>query len=187
MKFERGNSTRLQWIDANLAYRYDKDKVTPVRMREERPLWRDAGPLLLLNEADHGGGEKKVSFRRPDVVEQAFSIFDLDRSLSVQVYGMRTDMKMKVFEWVKSAWQVPARLGDPPLGEHRPARTRSGGASCLRIALLHQGALSSRGSGKQGGVGKSIGPLRTRVLATSRIEISSFDASLCGLGPRCGG
>ncbi|MFA5064067.1 MAG: type I-E CRISPR-associated protein Cse1/CasA [Dehalococcoidia bacterium] len=111
MNFEKGDSTRLTWIDGSIAYRYDKDRVTPVRMRENRPLWRDAGPLLLLNEVEHGRDETKVSFRRPDVVEHAFSLMDTGDTLIIQVYGMRTDMKMKIFEWAKSAWSVPSKLG----------------------------------------------------------------------------
>ncbi len=111
MKFDKGDSTRLTWIDASLAYRYDKDKPTPIRMRGNRPLWRDAGALSLLNEIEHGRDERKVSFRRPDVVEQAFALTRPDHPLTIQVYGMRTDMKMKVFEWVKSAWSVLSNLG----------------------------------------------------------------------------
>lgn len=111
MKFKKGDSTRFTWIDANLAYRYDKDKVTPVRMREGRPLWRDAGPLLLLNESEHGRSEQKVLFRRPDVVEQAFKLIANTSPLMIQVYGMRTDMKMKVYEWAKSVLLIPVTLG----------------------------------------------------------------------------
>ena len=110
IKFEKGDSTRLNWIDSSLAYRYENDKVTPIRMRENRPLWRDAGPLLLLNEREHGRGEKRVSFRRPDVVEQAFAVSDGEPFVN-QLYGMRTDMKMKVFEWAKSVLSVPCKLG----------------------------------------------------------------------------
>lgn len=111
MKFEKGDSTRLTWIDASLAYRYSKDQRAPVRMRENRTLWRDAGPLLLLNDSEHGRDEKRVSFRRPDVVEQAFELIDAGDPLVIQVYGLRTDMKMKVFEWAKSTWSVPSELG----------------------------------------------------------------------------
>jgi CRISPR system Cascade subunit CasA len=147
MKFEKGDSTRFEWIDANLAYRYDKDKVMPIRMRESRPLWRDAGPLLLLNEAEHGLGDRKFSFRRPDVVEHAFAITNTDDSLSVQVYGMRTDMKMKVFEWAKSDWTVPSKLGrSTRLGslvqreldraEQAAYRLRS----CIKALFPHEGA-----------------------------------------------
>lgn len=113
MKFEKGDSAHFgsTWIDANLAYRYEAEKVTPIRMRENRPIWRDAGPLLLLNDKEHGREEKKISFRRPDVIELAFELKNPDESLVVQTYGMRTDMKMKVFEWISSSLTVPAGLG----------------------------------------------------------------------------
>jgi len=111
MKFEKGDSTRLNWIDASLAYRYSGDKVTPIRMRENRAPWRDAGPLLLLDQAQHGQGERKIAFRRPAVVNQAFKISESGEPFDFQFYGMRTDMKMKVFEWAKSKLSVPANLG----------------------------------------------------------------------------
>ena len=111
MRFEKGDSTRLNWIDASLAYRFDKDKVVPIRMQMNRPLWRDAGPLLLMNDIERGKDETKISFKRPDVVEQAFALTDHDDSLVIHVYGMRTDMKMKVFEWAKSALSIPTNLG----------------------------------------------------------------------------
>jgi CRISPR system Cascade subunit CasA len=111
MKFEKGDSTRLEWQDPNLAYRFDKDKVTPIRMREGRPLWREAGPLALLHKGDHGQGEDKLSFYRPTVVENAFGVTDEQSDLSIKAYGMRTDMKMKVFEWTASELHYPAKLG----------------------------------------------------------------------------
>ena len=111
MKFEKGDSTRLAWIDSSLAYRYEKDKVTPVRMREARPLWRDAGPLLLLSQKTTGSGEEKVAYQRPDVVAQSFEVIPSASAVRIAAYGMRTDMKMKVFEWTKATWSVPARLG----------------------------------------------------------------------------
>lgn len=110
MKFEKGDITRLEWSDASLAYRYDKDKVTPIHMREGRPIWRDAGPLLLLNESEHGREDRKVSFKRPDVIEQALDVIEPDTALSIQVYGMRTEKK-KVFEWAKAGLSIPVRLG----------------------------------------------------------------------------
>lgn len=111
MKFKKGDSTRMEWRDPNLAYRYDKGKVTPFRMRGNRPVWRDAGPLLLMREEVRGSGEEKVVFRRPDVVEQAFEIAGKDNELTINIYGMRTDMKMKIFEWIKSILVVPSNLG----------------------------------------------------------------------------
>ena len=147
MMFEKGDSTRLSWIDASLAYRYDKDKVTPVRMREGRPLWRDAGPLLLLNETEHGKDEKKVSFRRPDVVEQAFALTEAGEPVAIQVYGMRTDLKMKVFEWGRSAWSIPANLGrSTRLGSlvqreiERAEQAAFGLRNCIKALYPRQGA-----------------------------------------------
>lgn len=111
MRFGQGDSTRFTWIDANLAYRYDSDRITPVRMRENRSLWRDAGPLFLVNDLEHGRGESRVAFKRPDVVQAAFLI-EMDGLPSrIQAYAMRTDMKMKVFEWARAVWRVPPALG----------------------------------------------------------------------------
>jgi len=111
MKFEAGDSTRFNWIDPNLAYRYEKEKVTPIRMREGRPLWREAGPLLILSQRSGGSGEEKVAFQRPDVVEMSFMAPILQAPLRIVAYGMRTDMKMKVFEWVRGTLELPLKLG----------------------------------------------------------------------------
>lgn len=138
MKFEKGDSTRLSWIDANLAYRYEADKVTPVRMREGRPLWRDAGPLLLLQQRSVGSGEDRIAFQRPDVIQNAFEIVGGQRAVPINVYGMRTDMKMKVFEWAEASWRVPAHLGKSSrLGAivHGEIDIAERGASALRGAL----------------------------------------------------
>jgi len=113
MKFEKGDRANpdLDWIDPNLAYRYGKEKRSPIRMREGRPLWRDAGPLVLLRSTDHGQSERRVVFRRPDVVEQVFTSIARHGRLAIHAYGMRTDLKMKVFEWGRARWDVPAKLG----------------------------------------------------------------------------
>ncbi len=151
MKFEKGDSTRLTWIDGSLAYRFDKNKVTPIRMRENRPIWRDAGPLLLLNEADHAKGEKKVSYRRADVVEQAFTITDSGNPLVIQVYGMRTDMKMKIFEWVKSALSIPAHLGQSTrLGSLVDLELRRAEQTVYRLQLCIKALYPREGAGNKG-------------------------------------
>ncbi len=117
MKFEKGDSATGQWVDPNLAYRYDDKGKTPIRLRENRPPWRDAGALVLLREDVQGKGERKQAFRRPDVVEQAFRVVQEREPVVLQIYGMRTDMKMKVFEWIKSVWKIPSNLGrDTRLG-----------------------------------------------------------------------
>lgn len=148
MRFERGDSTRFTWIDASLAYRYEKDKVTPVRMRENRPLWRDAGPLALLRE-DPGSKtkENKVAYKRPDVLQQAFELMGDGKSLVIQAYGLRTDMKMKVFEWAKSSWSVPSKLGrSTRLGSlvhhelERAERAASALRACIKALFPRDGA-----------------------------------------------
>lgn len=111
MGFEKGDKAELEWVDPNLAYRYMDDKVSPVRMREGRPVWRDAGALLLnQSEAPKGTGKHKVAFKRPYVLDTAYGLIDPGSSQRVAVYGMRSD-KVKVFEWAKSVFTVPAGLG----------------------------------------------------------------------------
>lgn len=111
MRFERGDKATLSWIDPSLAYKYDGDNFTPIRMREDRPLWRDAGPLALLRQRAHGSQEAKVAYQRPDVVENAFAVNPHDKPMRIALYGMRTDMKMKIFEWDRSVLSIPANLG----------------------------------------------------------------------------
>lgn len=111
MKFEKGDSTRLGWSDPNLGYKEENDKSTPIRMREGRPVWRDAGHLFLFPKGASGSGQSRAAYRRPDVVETAFKIQDGSKPIRIVVYGMRTDMKMKVFEWVRSEIEIPVSLG----------------------------------------------------------------------------
>lgn len=107
MRFEAGDSTRFEWRDPNTAYRLSDKGSTVVRLREGRDLWRDLGPLALL----HGG---KTALR-PLVVEQ-FAHFIDDRllprttALELTLYGMRTDMKMKIFEWRRDELRLPVAL-----------------------------------------------------------------------------
>ncbi|MDX9803966.1 MAG: type I-E CRISPR-associated protein Cse1/CasA [Dehalococcoidales bacterium] len=119
VKFEKGDSTRFSWIDANLAYRYDKNGARPMRMQDKKPLWRDIGPLLLLNKGEYARGDNKISFKRPDAVEQALQLANKGSHLMIKAYAMRTDMKMKVFEWTKSYISIPPKLGlSSILGSH---------------------------------------------------------------------
>jgi CRISPR system Cascade subunit CasA len=140
MKFEKGDSTRLSWIDANLGYRYDKDKVTPIRMRENKPIWREAGPLLLLSQKSSGAGEDKVVYQRPDVINTAFKSSSLQHPVRIVAYGMRTDMKMKVFEWVRTTFEVPVKLGQS---------TRLGAIVQLELDLAEKMASALSSSVKQ--------------------------------------
>jgi len=137
IKFEEGDKTRLEWIDPNVAYTYKNDKVSPVRMRENRPLWRDAGPLLLLNDRLAKTAGKNSGYSRPDVIETSFKLFDEPSELNVNLYGMRTD-NAKIFEWTKSVLSIPSKLGrSTRLGSlvHEEIELASSVARDLRYAI----------------------------------------------------
>lgn len=101
----------VQWTDPNAAYRTTDQGRFPLRPQEERELWRDTGPLLLLRDKDYAGDKGKVSFSRPLVVEQ-FDRLKVERKIpkdsriEVEVYGMRAD-KAKVFEWQHERLRLP--------------------------------------------------------------------------------
>lgn len=107
IRFEAGDSTRFEWRDPSAAYRLTEKGPMIVRLREGRELWRDSGPLLLLAGSDKA--------ERPLLVTQ-FSRFIEQRNLpkktalSLSLYGMRTDLKMKVFEWQREHLSIPASL-----------------------------------------------------------------------------
>lgn len=111
MKFSAGWSTRFdkfEWTDPHVPYRITKEGKTVLRPKENRDLWRDAGALAL--------GRGKES-QRPAIVKQ-FADFQLagyghlppDTPLSFVAYGMRTDMKMKIFEWHREELSLPVPL-----------------------------------------------------------------------------
>ena len=116
MWFERGASCDFTWTDPNVAYRL-ADKARPLRPREQHELWRDTGPLALLRsseyEVEHGGA--KIRFERPLVVTQSAELAQQgvlpgSAELRLVIYGMRTDLKMKVFEWQRESLSLPAAL-----------------------------------------------------------------------------
>ena len=112
MKFSAGWSTRIEgWRDPNAAYRTTKAGTTILRPREGRALWRDSGALLLTRETS--GDE--VKYERPLVISQYGELVDKsfdaeDVPLRVLAYGMRTDLKMKVFEWQREEAPLDAAL-----------------------------------------------------------------------------
>jgi len=107
MKFAAAWSTRFEWHDPHVPYRNSEKGATVLRPREGRAVWRDVGALALLR---HG-----AEVERPGIVSQ-FAAFigrrDVpeDTPLRLTIYGMRTDMKMKIFEWYREPLQVPVVL-----------------------------------------------------------------------------
>ena len=108
MRFSAGASVDFTWHDPNVAYRINAKGRFPLRPREDHALWRDTGPLALLQEGSvFGKGEQ---YARPQVVAQAIKLWEdylITRPLNLTVYGMRTDMKMKVFEWHRETLNIP--------------------------------------------------------------------------------
>lgn len=109
MKFSPGSSTRFEWRDPNVAYRIGANGALVLRPREGREVWRDVGALAFLREENGSGAE------RPAVVTQ-FAEFLKDRRLPqntplhLALYGMRSDLKMKIFEWFRQEMSLPAPL-----------------------------------------------------------------------------
>lgn len=115
MRFARGASGGFAWTDPNVAYRIAAGGATPVRPREGHELWRDTGPLALLRQTDHGTGAGRVCFTRPVVVDQFVEltrrgVLSPRPELRLTVYGLRTDLRMKVYEWQRESLALPVPL-----------------------------------------------------------------------------
>ncbi len=111
------------WTDHQVAYQISDDGKRPLRPREGQQLWRDVGPLLLLREEDYTSPNGKVRFERPLVASQFVRLQETaalsrERPLLAECYGIRTDGKMKIFEWQRESLSLPASiLRNPHAGE----------------------------------------------------------------------
>lgn len=116
MVYEMGESRpdgAAFWNDPFAAYRLpQKEEATspiPVRPVEGRAVWREFAALFL----PHTEGGRK--FQRPQIIAQ---IEDIRREMSdppvtpipFQTVGLRTDMKMKIFEWESNGFLVTPRV-----------------------------------------------------------------------------
>ncbi|MDA8345345.1 MAG: type I-E CRISPR-associated protein Cse1/CasA [Thermaerobacter sp.] len=103
------------WTDPQVAYRTSEKGRLPMRPREDREVWRDTGPLLLLREADYASARGQVRFARPAVVDQLRQLereryLDTGGKETYEVYGVRAD-KAKVFEWQYERLTLPEGIG----------------------------------------------------------------------------
>ena len=116
MKFAAGAScdfTLGGWSDPQVPYKIDNNGPKVMRPQEGRQVWRDTGPLALLSKKTYKSGDVTVQFARPQVIEQwtqMMQIYDQEKTLKLALYGMRTDLKMKVFEWYRETLILPAEL-----------------------------------------------------------------------------
>ena len=104
-----------EWTDPQVAYRTNEKGRVPLRPREDREVWRETGPLLLLRDVDYDGDEGRVVFSRPAIVDQ---LRELQRGRYIpsggretfEVYAMRAD-KAKVLEWQYERLTLPQGIG----------------------------------------------------------------------------
>jgi CRISPR system Cascade subunit CasA len=118
MVYEMGESrpkTADWWRDPFAAYRKpknEKEEPLPIRPVEGRALWREFAGLFLPDEKDEGG----LQAFRPTVISQLEEVWREDRTvlpykkIPFRAIGLRTDMKMKIFEWEENGYAIPPRL-----------------------------------------------------------------------------
>lgn len=164
------------WTDPNVAYLYSAQGRSKLRPQEDRELWRDTGPLLLLRKAEHGVGGNKVAFDRPWVVDQLRQLredYDLfpDRQIDwVEVYGLRTDGHLKVFEWHCERLDLPVGVIRNPKapGQVRTAiEVAESVAWCLRECLTM--AYPRDGEGNKKAFGRIIQEAQRQYWADLRL------------------
>lgn len=118
MKFEPGDSCDFAWRDPSVPYRITERGVFGLRPPDDRDLWRDTGPIALLREADYRSEQTNISFQRPALVTQFAMLLQEEladclkpsKPLNLRLYGMRTDGKMKVFEWQREELCIPGMI-----------------------------------------------------------------------------
>ena len=116
MKFAAGascNFTLGGWRDPQVPYKIDDKGPKVMRPQEGKQVWRDTGPLALLNCKTYKSGDTTVQFARPEIIEQWTQMirnYEQENTLTLALYGMRTDLKMKVFEWYRETLSLPAEL-----------------------------------------------------------------------------
>ncbi len=114
MVFKMGESRPKDaplWRDPFAAYRMRStgEPPLPVRPVEGRAVWREFGALFLPQQA--GGSQ----YLRPAIIDQIeavrreFDEADIDQ-IPFQTVGLRTDMKMKIFEWESNGFPVAPRI-----------------------------------------------------------------------------
>jgi len=127
MVYEMGESRpdgAAFWNDPFAAYRLPTGEAsgapTPVRPVEGRAVWREFAVLFLPQATETVAG--KLKYQRPTIIDQIEQVVaeiperaaDL---IPFQTVGLRTDMKMKIFEWESSGFlMTPRVLNDPQTG-----------------------------------------------------------------------
>lgn len=118
MVYEMGESQPKEapwWRDPFAAYRKPKNEKEaqnplPIRPVEGRAVWREFAGLFLPTQPDND----KLRAYRPAILEQLEVLREAlprpDQPIPLRVISLRTDMKMKIFEWQESGFQITPRL-----------------------------------------------------------------------------
>lgn len=100
------NDGQAAWVnDPQVAYRRGDKGWIPLRPQEEKEVWRDTG---ALTQTKHLGDQD--ANRAPVVLNLASVLLKKRGELRVQLYGMRTDLKTKVFEWQREQLAFPIEV-----------------------------------------------------------------------------
>lgn len=113
MVYEMGESRPKDaawWRDPFAAYRspkndQDAQQPTPVRPLEGRAVWREFSSLFLPTNTDY----RPAILNQLEEIEPELPNTD-EAAFPVRVIGLRTDMKMKIFEWQESGFALPPRV-----------------------------------------------------------------------------
>lgn len=119
MVYEMGESRHpdltFWWRDPFAAYQKPKKENAPplpIRPIANRALWREYAGLFLPDQED----QNKLKAFRPSVINQLEVVHRRDETavppdvFHFRTIGLRTDMKMKIFEWDETGFTVPPRL-----------------------------------------------------------------------------
>lgn len=118
VQFSFGPKYSGGWTDPQVAYSFSENGRSPLRSRDGREIWRDLGPLAFLRQHDYESERGRVRFQRPLVVEQYLLLKNhgvlpgRPSWLDLEVYGLRTDMKMKIFEWQCDRLSLPGQVAE---------------------------------------------------------------------------
>jgi len=115
MQFGPGASCDFLWTDPNVSYKVDDKGPKVMRPQEGKEAWRETGPLALLRAGEHGREDAKFLFQRPLIVEQFAQmsreqLLPRSTALRLTLFGLRTDLKMKIYEWQRETLSVPKPL-----------------------------------------------------------------------------
>lgn len=168
------------WYDPWVAYRRKRDtgaggqaERVAIRPQAGKDVWRDFSALFLAEEGRQTGGQTPTA-TRPAILQQIDTLLGrytglfggVDVPLRFEVFALRTDGKMKFFEWRQECFDFPPAVlqgtADAPVEE--AIRRADGAAWCLARALRRLHPVAQRPSADQKAVKAALAGTIARVL-----------------------